>query len=112
MKAISINEPWASMILKGKKTIETRTWKTKHRGPLLLCASKRPQSKISGMAFAVADLMDCRDMTIDDEPAACCKIYPSAKAWILINIRLIDRFPVKGKQGIFKCPIKGRYPPK
>jgi ASCH domain. len=40
MKAISLKEPWASLMLEGKKTIETRVWKTNYRGKLLLCASK------------------------------------------------------------------------
>ena len=46
MKALSIKEPWATLILEGKKTIETRTWKTNYRGEILLCASKNPKSNI------------------------------------------------------------------
>ena len=67
MKAISIKEPWASLILNGHKTIETRTWKTTYRGKLLLCASKKPKSSLSGMGFAIADLIDIRLMTKEDE---------------------------------------------
>lgn len=40
MKAISVWEPWASLIRCKAKTIETRGWYTKYRGPLLICASK------------------------------------------------------------------------
>lgn len=40
MKAISLWEPWASLIRTGAKTYETRHWPTKHRGPLLICAAK------------------------------------------------------------------------
>ena len=78
MKAISIKEDWASMILAGDKTIETRTWKTKHRGKILLCASKTPKTNLSGHAFAIADLIDVRPMTKEDEEQACCEIYPRA----------------------------------
>lgn len=101
MKAISIKEPWSGMIQDGRKTIETRTWKTKHRGPLLLCACKKPASLISGLAFAVANLVECRDMMVEDEPLACCKFYPYANAWILEDIKLIKPFPVRGRLGIF-----------
>ncbi len=38
MKALSIKQPWAHYIASGQKTIETRTWETKYRGPLLICA--------------------------------------------------------------------------
>lgn len=40
MKAISLWEPWASLIATGAKKIETRHWKTDYRGDLLICASK------------------------------------------------------------------------
>ncbi len=41
MKAISIWEPWASLIACGAKHWETRSWPTSYRGPLLICASKK-----------------------------------------------------------------------
>lgn len=40
MIAISLWEPWASLIRTGAKTWETRSWETKHRGRLLICAAK------------------------------------------------------------------------
>jgi activating signal cointegrator 1 len=41
MKVISILQPWASLTVIGAKHIETRTWNTKYRGPLLIHASKK-----------------------------------------------------------------------
>lgn len=41
MKAISLWQPWASLMQTGAKTIETRSRSTNHRGPLLICAAKR-----------------------------------------------------------------------
>lgn len=107
MKAISIKEPWASLIRNGEKTIETRTWKTKYRGKLLLCCSKNPYiSGISGLAFATADLVEVREMIKEDEVLARCEIYPNAKAWVLENITLIPTFHVKGKLRLFEVDIK------
>ncbi len=40
MKAISIKQPWAWLILEGIKPVENRSWKFVHRGPLLIHASK------------------------------------------------------------------------
>ncbi len=40
MKAISIWQPWASLIAAGGKEYETRSWKTSYRGPLAICSSK------------------------------------------------------------------------
>jgi hypothetical protein len=41
MKALSIRQPWASLIVAGHKDVENRTWSTRYRGPLLIHA---PQS--------------------------------------------------------------------
>jgi len=106
MKALSIKEPWATMILEGKKTIETRTWKTKHRGKILLCASKNPKSEISGKAFAIAELVDCIEMKISHEEDACCEVYPRANSWILKNIEIINPFEVKGNLGLFEIEVR------
>ena len=34
MKALTIKQPWASLIVHGIKDIENRTWRTDYRGPL------------------------------------------------------------------------------
>lgn len=40
MKAISIKQPWAWLIVNGHKDIENRTWRTKHRGELMVHTGK------------------------------------------------------------------------
>ena len=40
MKALSIMQPWAWLIVNGWKDLENRTWQTNYRGPLLIHASK------------------------------------------------------------------------
>lgn len=39
MKTISLLQPWATLTVLGVKTIETRSWGTKHRGPILIHSS-------------------------------------------------------------------------
>lgn len=41
MKALSIREPWASLIVLGIKRVENRSWGTKYRGPLLIHAANK-----------------------------------------------------------------------
>jgi len=41
MKAISILQPWASLVAAGSKRFETRSWATTYRGPLAIHASAR-----------------------------------------------------------------------
>ena len=40
MKALSLKQPWATIIVNGVKPIENRRWKSHYRGPLLVHASK------------------------------------------------------------------------
>jgi hypothetical protein len=40
MKALSIKQPWAWLIVRGWKDVENRKWKTNYRGPLLIHSSK------------------------------------------------------------------------
>jgi ASCH domain len=44
MKALSIKQPWASLIAHGIKDIENRTWKTKFRGRIFIHASAKGYS--------------------------------------------------------------------
>ena len=41
MKALSVMQPWATLIALGAKHIETRSWHTSHRGQLAIHASGR-----------------------------------------------------------------------
>lgn len=40
MKALSFRQPWADLILCGKKTLEVRSWKDGYRGTILVHVSK------------------------------------------------------------------------
>jgi activating signal cointegrator 1 len=41
VKAISLLQPWAQLVVLGEKIMETRTWPTNYRGPLAIHASRR-----------------------------------------------------------------------
>ncbi len=59
MKALTIWQPWASLIARGVKQYETRSWPTKYRGPIAIhAAMKNPLSvSLSG---------DCMGVLIDE----------------------------------------------
>ena len=46
MKALSLWQPWATLMAIGAKTIETRPRRMNYRGPLLICATKTWQPDI------------------------------------------------------------------
>ena len=105
-KAISLKQPWANLICQGKKTIETRKWKTNNRGKIIVCSSKKPAIAPAGFALCEAELFHIEPMKKQHEKKACIKLYPSAYSWFLKNIKPFKKpIPVKGKLGVFTLRV-------
>ncbi|MFV0353479.1 MAG: hypothetical protein ACK5JF_14430 [Oscillospiraceae bacterium] len=51
MKAITIWQPWASLLACGAKKFETRPWATKYRGPIAIHAAATPFKRIIKKIF-------------------------------------------------------------
>jgi ASCH domain len=82
VRALSVREPWATMIASGTKTLEIRSRRTTHRGPLVICASR------GGGAVAVVELVACRPFVERD-------------AWELRVTRRLSGPLVKGRLGFY-----------
>ena len=87
MKAITIKQPWASLIALGEKKFETRSWQTKYRGPIAIHAGKTVDIEAcdelwiksvlkehsinsykdlpTGVVVATAQLVDCHKVTFN-----------------------------------------------
>ena len=122
IQALSWKQPFGSLMLHGK--IETRTWKTEHRGKVLLCLSDKPYKdnevlemvtsqqwdqinqlllneptkELIGHAFAVGVLVECRQMWPEDETPAFVKYNPHLYSHIYKDVRRIEPFKFKGAQ--------------
>ena len=104
-KAISVKQPWANMIAAGEKTIETRTWKTSYRGPLLIVSSRKPATPPpAGHIVAMVRMIDCRPMEPRDIEYACCPMYDGAYSWVFDTIRVVAPIPARGKLGLYELP--------
>ena len=53
MKCLSVSQPYADLVINGKKTIELRTWNTKFRGEFLVHAPLKVKIEV------------CRRLSID-----------------------------------------------
>ncbi len=50
MKALTIRQPFASLIVDGYKTVENRTWKTAYKGPLAIhAAASKPDPVVMAL---------------------------------------------------------------
>ena len=106
--ALSVHQPYANLIASGRKTLEIRSWKTKHRGPLLICSAKRPAVEPPlGVAVCLVDLVDVRPFEPGEIAAACLdRHYEGHYAWVFQNPREVEHFPVKGQQRLFSVGYK------
>lgn len=132
MKVLSTQEPYASLISNGYKSIETRSWGTKYRGDILIHASQGKKflklinnyevlEIINGMEMmfgnivCIAKLSDC--IYMDDNFLNSIKnkhqehilgIYENGRyAWILEDIRILKK-PIiaKGKLNLWEYDFK------
>lgn len=116
MKAISLWQPWASLIAVGAKKFETRSWPTNYRGPIAIHAAKKPFDTDSfldrelhpfaevlglpdiysfdalpyGCIVATARLVDCHEM-LDDESGKMLNIYLQRPNYFKEYIQAIER---------------------
>ena len=117
MKALSLKQPWARIMIKGYKDVENRNWRTDYRGPLLIHASKnwsqdgfdflcghkglwvpRRENHVFGALIGIVDLVDCVDRH-DSE------WFWGDWGWIFKNPREFKKpIPWRGNLGLFDVP--------
>lgn len=124
MKALSVRQPWAELIVQGKKTLELRTWSVKHRGPLAIHASTNiereacaahgidPVRVSAGAIIGVVDLVEIveldavafaarRSEHLADERFNTSPLF----GWQLANPRALPHpRVVHGRMGLFTVP--------
>ena len=112
MKALSIKQPFAELILQGKKKIELRKWNTKFRGEFLIHASLIPNKEAMkefgfsdlpiGCIVGKATLVDVKKYNNEEEHALDRNFHLASSYWsnygfILNNIKRIEKpIPCKG----------------
>ena len=91
MKAISLWQPWASLVVLGEKRFETRSWSADHRGDLAIHAAKRitSPSEIPAQDLrAMRDTLSELGLTIEELPLGAVlgtvnlvAMHPAATLW-------------------------------
>lgn len=130
MKVLSLRQPWAALIAQGKKRVETRSWRTNYRGPLLLHASAAKVNKndphiqeLLGLIPGVPMQYGCivcrcvlagcvpmddtflQGMEMCPMELLCGEYAPGRFAWLLEDIEPLERpLPAKGMLGLWAPP--------
>ena len=127
MKAITIKQPWASLIVKGYKKYEFRSWKTNYRGKILIHAGLSMEKDMlerfkeynleysKGAIIGEAELVDCIPVNekLDEQlrklnPIIYGNNHINMYAWKLENIKKYNNpIIIKGKLGLWNYEEKG-----
>ncbi|MGL5133306.1 MAG: ASCH domain-containing protein, partial [Planktothrix sp.] len=65
MQALTIHEPWATLLVKGKKQFETREWQRNYRG-LLAIHSGKQSVPVEDYPLGLDEILDELGITQDD----------------------------------------------
>jgi hypothetical protein len=117
VKALSVRQPYAALILDGAKTIEVRSWPTDHRGELLICVTAAPKNVFwrdpednvnrllhAGCMYCIVELLDCRPMLSKDADEALCEYTRGAWAWDIEVTAAVRPDRYRGALGLFDVP--------
>lgn len=124
-KCLSLKQPYAELIVLGRKTIELRKWNTKFRGQFLIHASKTRNydackmydigisSLITGAIVGSAQLLDVKiyprnkEFIADESKHFVLATYAAHEYGLLLsNDKRFERpIPLKGQLSFFKVSI-------
>lgn len=124
MKALSIRQPWAWLIVNGHKVIENRTWPTRFRGRALIHASKGMTRAEYDAARQMAEEIDsliifprfdalARGGIVGAATVTDCLLsYKRTSPWhmqgcygfVLADARPLPFVPLTGRLGFFDVP--------
>ena len=110
MKALSLKQPFAELVVSGKKTIELRKWNTHFRGKFLIHSSKIPMKGSDnlpcGCIVGEAELVDVKKYTSEKDFKKDQNKHLASSEWgkygfILKNAKRLKNVPCKGKLGFW-----------
>lgn len=135
MRALSLTQPWASLVAHGFKHIETRSWRTPYRGVIAIHAAKvfptwaqevcqkewfefaltemgvyHPREELPrGAVIATAVLVACRPIVQGpDDPMerAFGDYTPGRWAWFFEDVQMLpEPIPARGALGLWEWEV-------
>jgi len=100
--ALSVRQPWAALLVHGRKVIDVRRWPTVRRGRILIHAARLPDERPEARAHVTPDLEDAARQLggiIGAGDLIDCKIYRTVKAFTADRARHLN------EPGWFRGPV-------
>jgi hypothetical protein len=140
MHALSVLQPWATLIALGLKRIETRSWHTSYRGRLAVHASSRQPPRFydlchgepfrtmllrspwnrppQGVVLGTVELRDCVRVeelgpdALTETERAFGDFSAGRWAWLLADVQPLEQpVPLRGRLGLFEIGFLVDEPP-
>ena len=133
MKALSFRQPWAELILQGRKTMDLRTYKTAYRGRIAVHAPQKgekepiarfeldPTALDKGGIVGTVELVDVIALNEEsyesyrDQHLAGRSYREGLYGWVLADPQRLPQFlPMNGRRNLFtidlELPVAGSLP--
>lgn len=124
MKCLSVSQPFAELIISGKKTIELRKWNTRYRGEFLIHAPQKIRPKdckrlkfsqdlVTGAIIGKAEIYDVKiyknntELKADRGKHFASNEFQNRKYGFMLKNAKAFRVPIpyKGKLGFFDVKL-------
>ncbi len=120
MKVLSIKQPFAELILQGKKKIELRKWNTKFRGEFLVHTSKNSDKQAMkkfgfselplGCIIGRVKLIEVKEYQNETQHKRDKNLHLASSSWgnygfILENPKRMKKVSINGKLGFWELKI-------
>jgi hypothetical protein len=69
--ALSLKQPWAALLVHGRKTVEVRSWRPTRRGRILIHAARVPDERPEAWQRVPAELLDTARQQVGGIIGAC-----------------------------------------
>jgi hypothetical protein len=129
--ALSLKQPWATLLVHGHKSVEVRAWPTARRGRILIHAARvsdpRPEAwkllppklkeaaKQLGGLIGAAELTDCVAYHSPEEFSAARQLHLNEPDWfkppvlygfVFANAEVLPFTPLSGWMRFFPVPVE------
>ena len=103
MKALTLYQPWATLIAIGAKKIETRSWGTNYRGPLAIHAGKNREWEYLINETPFYKALSTHPTVWHMQPPIPWGDYTIGRyMWKLEHVKILpEPIPAKGFQGLW-----------
>jgi len=121
MKVLSLKQPFAELVVSGKKTIELRKWNTHYRGEFLIHASLNPDKNAmkkfgyeklpTGCIVGKSEIYDVKHYENKEQFEADKNKHLADNSWgnngfLLRNSSRLKNIPAKGKLNFWDYELK------